>query len=156
MRRSLCATVTVMSLLACSSPTEPDLGGMPIHVVRIYGNLDIQAFTQLQRDTVVVTLVVTNRGTTAGRLEFGACSFAVQGVGSEGSWDNRLPPNSGCIDIGLGLELNARETNERVVLRASATELRGGRAPDTYNVTVYYDSGMSRDLARSRAGRIAF
>ena len=155
MRRSY-AIGLIAVLASCSTVAAPDFGGMPIHFVMVYGTLDLSASTQVRDDSVVVTLVVTNRGTTAGRVEHGECSFAVRGAGARGQWDNRLPPNGACPDPLYTITVPQGETRERTILRRSVDDLRNARSADVYDVTVYYRAGNDSDLTELRAGRVTF
>lgn len=129
---------------ACTLSTEPDLGGMPIHSVRIAGDLAFTARHELRADTVRVLLTIRNPGQGSANMEFGACSFAIRGVGPHGvTWDNRIPPNAGCIDIGYRLDLNSGQSHERLVFQAAVRELLESRPAGRYEVSLFYREGST-------------
>ena len=64
---------------ACFLSTEPDLGGMPTHSVRIVGDFAFMGHHELRADTLRVFVTVQNPGSPPARMEFGVCSFAVRG-----------------------------------------------------------------------------
>lgn len=138
---------------ACFLSTEPDLGGMPIHSVRIDGDMAFMGRHELRADTLRVFVTIRNRGSQSARMEFGVCSFAVRGVGPHGiSWDNRLPPDAACIDLGLSLDLIPGQSHERLVYRTSVAQLRSSKPAGRYAISIFYLEAGS--LRRVAAGRV--
>jgi hypothetical protein len=139
---------------ACSGVTEPNLGGMPVHHVRLIGELVLTFHADRPADSVRVTVHIRNAGADSARMEFGACSFAVRGVGASGRiWNNALPPNSACPDVGHLMYLGPGETRTRVVYSREVAALAQGM-PTSYNVSVFIRVG--NQLQQYAAGRVSF
>ena len=137
---------------ACSLATEPNLGGMPIHDVRFNGALAFRLDAERTGDSVRVTAEILNAGADSTTMEFGACSFAIRGVGTGGVWDNRLPPNGACVDVGYVLTVAPGETRSRVVYRRAVSDLLASVRPGEYDVSVY--TRVSNELRRFPAGTV--
>lgn len=138
--------------LGCTPPTVPaGDDGWPSQSFQVTGSVALEARAALARDTVRVVLLLSNRGSAAGRAEFGVCAFGVQGIGRHGpAWDNHPADGIGCADFGLVVELAPGQSREIPVYRNAAATIRAGGAAGYYEVTVIVrESGA---LRRLRAG----
>lgn len=143
----------LLLLNACTLSTEPDLGGMPIHTVRIAGELTLTPRQEVRDDTLRVFLDIRNRGQGLATMESGVCSFAIRGVGAPGvAWDNRLPPGAACIDLGVVLNLETGQHHERLVYRRALRQLREIWPAGRYTVSLFYREGSS--LRRLTVGTV--
>jgi len=133
----------------CASTTSPSSDGWPVHSVRVTGNVQLGGNAELLRDTVRVRLMMRNQGSTAARVEFGVCAFAVQGTGRHGGkWDNHPAPNAACADFGLEVELRPGENREIPVYQSLATRIRELVPSDYYQVSILIRrEGVLRRLA---------
>lgn len=131
----------LLALLAsagCTSSTAPSSDGWPWHTLSVSGAVSLVGYSELSSDTVRVRVTFRNQGTTAARVEFGVCAFAVQGIGRHGAkWDNHPAPNEACADFGLLVELQPGETREVPVYRNAAAHIRLSVPRDYYTITVF-------------------
>ena len=145
-----------IALTACFLPSEPDLGGMPIHSVEFFGKITLTAKAVLRNDSVIVSTVVTNSGATPGGIEYGPCSFAVRGASRERSWDNRLTAETSCPDVGLILSVAPGEIKERLAFARPAKDLGQPAGPREYTITVYFRNRADNILYDMPAGALVF
>lgn len=125
----------------CLAGTGPEFGdGWPIHSVEVFGAVAFGGRTDTRNDSVHVVLILTNQGVDSARVEHGACSFAVLAEAPGGvTWDNRPPPNTFCIDIGLSVLLGPGESKERAVLQASIGSILADSLPaGLYRFSIFY------------------
>jgi hypothetical protein len=148
------AWLIVLSLFtACIGPTEPDLGGMPLSQVRLYGDIELTFRAERKGDTVKVVADIRNTGSDSARMEFGACSFGVRGVGPLGkAWGSFLPVGADCPSIGYMLEFGPSQQRARVVYLRLASDLQSQVPDGFYEVTVYIR--VSNEVRRFAAGKV--
>lgn len=148
----------VLGLLGagCVFSTGPDLGGLPMDSMRLEPGLAVAAHAELRQDTVVVLLTFTNTGSAEATAEFGACTFAVEGIGVGHSWNNGLPRNALCPGVGYSITAPGGQSRDRVVFHTTAASLRqtGGARP--YRVRVTYRERETERLRELDAGTVVF
>lgn len=144
-----------ISTAGCADTTAPDLGGMPVFDVDVPGSIGISARSAMVNDTVSVFVDFQNTGPDTAVVLSGdpRCSFGVRGVHSSGmTWDNRLPPNSGCADVGYGLIVPPGTTRSEPVYGTTGTDLRAQVLPGSYRITVFIR--IAKQLRSYAAGQI--
>lgn len=145
-----------LATAACILPSDPELGGMPIHDVTVPPSVTLTARAEASQDTVYAWVTFTNSGTSTVEVEFGACSFAVRVAGIGNTWDNRLPANAGCPDVGIVATVFAGVSVDWMVLRRPISEIRPTGNPRPYRVRVYYRDRAHGQLHELDAGTVAF
>jgi hypothetical protein len=146
----------VVATLACTHPSAPDLGWMPIHDVTLPPGVALTARAEATQDTVYAWVTFTNSSAATVEATFGACAFAVRVVGVGHAWDNRLPPHAGCPDVQHVLFLQAGESWDDMVLWRPVTEIRPTGSPRPYRLWVYFWDRVRGRLQGLDAGTVVF
>lgn len=156
MTRKVLPLLVLLTITACRQPAEPDLGGMPLQSIELIGALRLSSVATVENDSVIVRLLLRNDGLSPSTMEFGLCSFAVRGVGASYTWDNRLPVDAGCPDLGISLVVPAGASREHLAFARPVQLLQRSSTPEQFSVTVYYRFRQSSTLHASRAGAVSF
>lgn len=134
---------------------------LPIHSFNPSGSLAYGGGAVPADGGVQVTLTARNGTRDMVRVSHGACSFAVWVYASGAragrpAWDNRLPANAACVDIGLGFVVAPGTTYEVPVGRYTAARVLGDSLPaGRYYFTVVLRNGRGR-LTAVPAGDATF
>lgn len=133
------ALVAVSLGTACSSATGSDFittrdVGLPLHQFVASGPLNFNGRSAPTNGGVQVILAVQNPGQIPVRVEHGACSFGVRAYASRERagrpvWDNRLPANVACVDIGLSFAVAPGAAHDVTVGRHIPADVLGDSLP---------------------------